>query len=188
MDHGQAACTQILEDYSNGDHRAADRLIPLIYDELRQLARRYLEREKNPGSLQPTALVHEAYLRLIELDRIDWQGKTHFFAMAATQMRRILVDHARAAMSEKRGGGARRITLRDSLALEPEVSTEFLALDEALTSLAREHSRQAEVAVLRLFSGLQVKEIAFRLGVSERTVKADWRFARAWLIKELRPA
>jgi len=179
---------QILVEGVRGAGNAAARLIPLVYDELRALARRYLRDERVGHTLQPTALVHEAYLRMVDQNRVDWKGKTHFMAVAATQMRRILVDHARQTAAAKRGGRVKRITLEDSLARMPELSTELLALDEALRKLAAEHPRQATVAELRLFSGLLVKETAFELGVSERTVKGDWRFARAWLLKELEAA
>lgn len=182
---GRAACTRILEDYQSGDGSTAARLMPLVYDELRQLAAGYLRGERTGHSLQPTALVHEAYIRLVDLDRIDWKGKTHFFAMAATQMRRILVEHARAAKAQKRAGGLHRITFTEGIAQEVELTTEFLALDQALIHLAGSNPRQAEVAVLRLFSGLLVRETALHLRVSERTVKSDWRFARAWLIEAL---
>jgi RNA polymerase sigma factor (TIGR02999 family) len=134
--------------------------------------------------LQATALVHEAYLRLIENDRIDWQGKTHFKAMAATQMRRILVDHARARSAKKRGGG-RPITLTETLLSTAKPSVDLLALDQALERLSSRSSRQGRVAELKLFAGLLTHEIALSLKVSERTVKEDWRVARAWLMKEL---
>jgi RNA polymerase sigma factor (TIGR02999 family) len=162
-----------------------EQLLPLVYDELRALAGRYMRGERPGATLQPTAIVHEAYLRLMNADGIDWKGKTHFFAVAAIQMRRILVEHARAAAAEKRGGGLQRITFSSDLAVAPDGMVGLLALDEALVSLERRNERQARVAELRLFAGLLVKETALHLGVSERTVKDDWRFARAWLIKEL---
>ena len=160
-------------------------LIPLVYDELRALARRYLAQERENLTLQPTALVHEAYLRLIGIDRISWQGKLHFFAMAATQMRRVLIEHARAASAKKRGGRPRRITLADDNALTQQRSLELLALDEALEKLKRRSPRQASVAEMRLFAGMTAAETARVIGVSERTVKQDWRVARAWLTREL---
>jgi RNA polymerase sigma factor (TIGR02999 family) len=164
--------------------RAADRLLPLVYTELRALAARYLRSERAGSTLQPTALVHEAYLRLIGNERIDWKGKTHFKAMAATQMRRILVDHARARGAKKRGGG-RPITLTETLLSTATPSPDLLALDQALGRLAARSPRQGRVAELKLFAGLPSTEIAFSLGVSERTVKEDWRVARAWLMKEI---
>src|SRR5262245_60689638 len=154
-----------------GVERDADRLLPLVYDQLRALAAKYLRAERPGSTLQPTALVHEAYLRLIENEKIDWQGKTHFLALAATQMRRILIDHARAKGARKRGGPGRRITLSESLAKTPDASVELLALDEALTHLAERHERQSRVAELRIFAGLEMREIALCLDVSERTVK-----------------
>jgi RNA polymerase sigma factor (TIGR02999 family) len=168
--------------------RAADQLLPLVYDELRALAARYLRSERDASTLQPTALVHEAYLRLIDYERVDWKGKTHFFAMAATQMRRILVDRARARDARKRGGGERPITLTESLLPGAGTSVSLLVLDETLERLAARSSRQSRVAEMKLFADLPAKEIAFSLGVSERTVKEDWRVARAWLMKELEAA
>jgi RNA polymerase sigma factor (TIGR02999 family) len=181
----RARATRILTAHASGKRRAAPELLPLVYDELRALAARYLRQERPGHTLQPTALVHEAYLRLVDCDRIDWKGRTHFFAMAAIQMRRILVEHARAAAAEKRGGVGRRVTFDEHLAQAPELSLEFLALDEALGRLAQRHERQGRIAELRLFGGMLVREIAFCVGVSERTVKEDWRVARAWLLKEL---
>ena len=181
----RAQATLLLTAHTNGSGRAADELMPLVYDELRALAARLLRAERPGSTLQPTALVHEAYLRLIEHDRIDWQGKTHFLAMAATQMRRILVDHARAKAAQKRGGPSRRVTLTESLARTPDATVELLALDEALSRLVARHPRQGRVAELKIFAGLLSREIAHCLSVSERTVKDDWRVARAWLMKEL---
>ena len=177
--------TQDLTAHVNGDEGAASRLLPLVYQELRALAARYLRGERAGVSLQPTDLVHEAYLRLIELDRMDWKGRAHFFAMAATQMRRVLVDHARAADAAKRGGRPARVTLSEDLATTHQRSVDFLVLDEALTHLGRRNERQGRVAEMRLFAGLEVKEVALYLRVSERTVKEDWRVARAWLLKEI---
>ncbi len=183
----RARAMRALAAHSNGDEHAAADLLPLVYDELRALAARYLRAERPGSTLQPTALVHEAYLRLIQGEQVDLKGKTHFFALAALQMRRILVDRARAAATRKRGGGVRRITLSDEVANGPGLSVELLALDEALTRLSRRNRRQAQVAELRLFAGMLVEETALHLGVSERTVKADWRVARAWLLKEMSP-
>jgi RNA polymerase sigma factor (TIGR02999 family) len=169
-----------------GPEEAMARLAPLVYEKLRATARRYMHRERSDHTLQPTALVHEAYLRLAEMDQIDWQGKTHVFAMAATQMRRILVDHARTACAKKRGAGVRSITLTDEAVPTPSRVVQILALDEALDGLARRSARQARIAELRLFSGMLIREIADVLGVSLRTAKDDWRMARAWLARELR--
>ena len=176
---------RILVERAPVDANAADRLIPLVYDELRALARHYLRGDRVGQFLQPTALVHEAYLRTVGIQRISWKGKTHFLAVAAMQMRRILVDHARLAAAAKRGGRATRITLEEDLVRTPGLSIDVLALDEALSRLGQRHPRQASVAELRLFSGMRVGETALHLGVSERTVKGDWRFARAWLVNEL---
>jgi RNA polymerase sigma factor (TIGR02999 family) len=165
---------------------AADGLLPLVYDQLRRLARRYMRGERRGHTLEPTALVHEAYLRLQDLEHIDWKGKTHFYAMAARQMRRILVEHARAAGAQKRGAERQRITLSEEVALTPERSLDLIALDQALTALERQSRRQAQVAELRLFAGMSMAEVAESLAVCERTVKQDWRMARAWLSRELR--
>ena len=167
------------------DH-AAERLVPLVYNELRNLARRYMGRERGYQTLQPTALVHETYLRLLGLDRIRWRGKTHFLAIAATQMRRILVERARAARAQKRGANGRKLVFHEHLAVTAEPSIEILALDEALRRLTRKNPRRARVAELRLFAGMPMAELARTTGVSERTVKEDWRMARAWLARELR--
>jgi RNA polymerase sigma-70 factor (ECF subfamily) len=183
MDRAQV--TRALAAHVEGEEGAAARLLPIVYEELRALAARYLRGERAGISLQPTDLVHEAYLRLVKQDAVDWKGRTHFFAMAATQMRRVLVEHARAAAAVKRGGRPVRITLTEDLVATRDRSVEFLALDSALARLMQRNERQGQVAEMRLFAGLQVKEVAFRLGVSERTVKEDWRVARAWLLKEI---
>jgi len=175
--------TSALSAHSKGDPKAAGELMPLVYDELRQLAAHYMKGERGGHTLQATALVNEAYVRLIDITRIDWQGKTHFFAMAATQMRRILVDHARAKRAGKRGG--QKVTLNEADALDFGVSIDLLALDEALDKLAKKNARCCQVAELRLFAGLSVEETAYALGVSERTVKSDWRLARARLMQHL---
>jgi len=164
----------------------AGELIPLVYDRLRSLARHYLANERPGHTLRPTELVHEAYLRLAGGDGIAWQGKTHFYAVAATQMRRILVEHARAGLRQKRGGRPQRVTLSENVMRIPAISVDVLALHEALIRLARRHERQGRVAELRLFSGMLVREVAKTLDVSEATVKGDWRVAKAWLLKELR--
>jgi len=177
--------TQTLEDHVGGDPGAAAQLLPLVYDRLRALAARYMQRERPGHSLCPTDLVHEAYGRLVDNTRISWQGKTHFFAMAAKQMRRILVDSARAHKASKRGGGLNRVTLDDNAAFTPGIALDFLALNEALEKLSELSSRQGEAVELRFFGGLNVRETAYVLGVSERTVNQDWRTARAWLSREL---
>lgn len=159
--------------------------MPLVYDEFRALAARHLRRERANHTLQPTALVHEAYLRLIDQTRVDWQGRTHFFAVGAQAIRRILVDHARNRKRQKRGGGAGRVTLDESVALAPQRAEEILALDEALETLGKLDARQAQVVEMRFFAGMSVEEVAEVLGVSKRTIEGDWTMARAWLMREL---
>jgi RNA polymerase sigma factor (TIGR02999 family) len=165
-----------------------EELLPLVYDELRLLAKRYLSRERPGHTLQATALVHEAYLRLVDQTRVDWQGRTHFFAVGARVMRNLLIDHARARGRVKRGGDLRRVTLAEGLTpsargdFDPE---QLLALEESLERLARLDERQARVVELRFFGGLTVPEVAHLLGVSRRTVEGDWTHARAWLKREL---
>jgi RNA polymerase sigma factor (TIGR02999 family) len=164
--------------------------MPLVYDKLRALAGRYMQQEKADHTLQPTALVHEAYLALIKVDRINWHGKTHFYAMAARQMRRALIDHARERGAKKRSG--KRVTLKTDIGVAPEQPLRFMAVHEALEKLAARNQRQADVAELRFFGGLHekeiacaLKEIACALGCSERTVRSDWRTGRAWLARAL---
>ena len=172
--------TVILERLTEGDERAADRLMPLIYDELRGLAAHYLRDERSDHTLQPTALVHEAYLRIVEQDGVHWKNRAHFFALAAEMIRRILVDHARAKKTVKRGGDRDRIALSE--AEQPSNGgVDVLVLDELLDELSGLSDRQRRVVELRFFGGLSVKETAHVLGISEPTVKADWRVARAWL-------
>jgi len=174
--------TSLLTKAAGGDRLAAEELFPLIYGQLRELAGFYLKRERKDHTLQPTALVHEAYLRLVNQSKVDWRGKSHFFAMGAEMIRRILVDHARAKNAKKRGGGARRITLDDALAItQAKSGVDIVALDRTLTELSALSARQGQVVQLRFFGGLGVVETAAVLGVSERTVKGDWRVARAWL-------
>jgi RNA polymerase sigma factor (TIGR02999 family) len=180
--------TEILSCHVEGDPTSASELLPLVYDQLRALAGSYMRGERRGHTLAATALVHEAYIRLIDNTRIDWRGRSHFFAMAAKQMRRILVDHARAHGAAKRGAGARKVSLAENVAFARENVHDLLAVDQALLKLAREGKRQAQVAELRLFAGLTVEETSYVLGVSERTVKQDWRVARVWLLRELDPA
>ena len=170
---------------NEGPNPEAAKLAPEVYGELRDLAGRYLQREGGYHTLQPTALVHEAYIRMVGINRIDWSGKTHFFAVAARQMRRILVEHARAAVAQKRGGKQQRVTLHDSDALTQERSLDLLALEEALDHLAERSPRQARVAEMRLFAGMSARESGLALQVSERTAREDWRVARAWLSRQL---
>jgi RNA polymerase sigma-70 factor (ECF subfamily) len=159
--------------------------MPLVYNELRRVARRYLRSERPDHTLQPTALVHEAYIRLLGQREIMWQNRAHFFGVAAQLMRRILVDHARAHQAEKRGGHKQKVPLDEALEYTADKSAELVALDEALDRLAARDPRQARVVELRFFAGLTEQETAELLGISVRTVKRDWDVARAWLYKEI---
>ncbi|MDQ3685741.1 MAG: sigma-70 family RNA polymerase sigma factor [Acidobacteriota bacterium] len=180
--------TQLLREWSqDGDRQALDRLLPVVYTELHKQAARYLRKERVGHTLQPTALVHEAYLRLINQRDVEWQNRAHFFGICAQLMRRILVDHARERQAEKRGGaGAVRITLDERVAAAREREVDLLALDEALTRLAAIDERQARVVELRFFSGLNVEETAEVMEVSQATVKLDWSMAKAWLRREMK--
>ncbi len=177
--------TLALEAHAAGDRNAAAELLPLVYRELRSIAARYMRRERAGHSMQPSDLVHEAYLRLVDESRIGWRGKTHFLAMAATEMRRILVEHARSRLAKKRGGRPTRVTLDENLDLAREDSLDILVVHEALENLEVSNERRAKVVELRVFGGMTVPEVALALGVSERTVKVDWRIAKAWLHREL---
>ncbi len=179
--------TQLLVEWQNGSQKALDRLIPLVYEELRTIAGRYLSRESVGHTLQSTALVHEAYFRLVGQRRVQWQNRAHFFGIAAQMMRRILVDHARRQHRDKRGGPAPTLSLDEAIAVaEPEVEVDLLALDEALTALARIDPRGARIIELRFFSSLTIEETAAVLDVSTGTVKRDWNAARAWLYREMK--
>lgn len=185
MENDPGEVTRLLVELRAGNRAAEDRLIPLVYKELRRIASARLRQEAAHHSLQPTALVHEAYLRLTQLREIDWQSRSHFFAVSATVMRRILVDHARANQARKRGDGMGTITLNDALFPAPEREPEILALDEALDKLARLDERQSKIVELRFFAGMSEEETGHVLGISSRTVKRDWRAAKAWLFAEL---
>jgi RNA polymerase sigma-70 factor, ECF subfamily len=177
--------TLLLHELKGGNKEAERQLIPLVYGELRRIAAAYLRRERSPHSLQPTALVNEAYLRLTDVKEVDWQSRSHFFAVSATIMRRILVDHARANRARKRGQGWDPVSVNDAILPSPERAPEILALDEALTRLELLDERQAKIVELRFFAGMSEDEIGDILGISSRTVKRDWRLAKAWLFKEL---
>ncbi|HKF47740.1 MAG TPA: sigma-70 family RNA polymerase sigma factor [Terracidiphilus sp.] len=177
--------THLLHELKRGQREAEERLIPLVYGELHRIAAAYLRREAPDHSLQPTALVHEAYLRLNDIKEIDWQSRSHFFAVSATVMRRILVDHARANRARKRGDGWDAVSLNEAILPSPERAPEILALDEALNRLSGLDPRQARIVELRFFAGMSEEEIGEVLGISSRTVKRDWRVAKAWLFKEL---
>ena len=178
--------TELLRAWSSGDEAALDRLVPLIYEELHRIARRYLDRERPGHSLQTTALINEAYLRLVDARKHPWQDRTHFFAIAAQMMRRILVDHARSRQNLKRGGAVRRVSLDEALAVSRDQSAEMVKLHDALTALAAVDSRKGRVVELRFFGGLNIQETAHILKVSVDTVMRDWKFAKVWLSRELR--
>ena len=177
--------TDLLVAMRQGSKDAETKLIPLVYKELRGIAANQLRREALNHSLQPTALIHEAYIRLTGIREIDWQGRSHFFAVAASLMRRILVEHARASQAGKRGGEWDAVSLNEGILPAPERSSEIVALDEALTRLAELDQRQSKIVEMRFFAGMSEEETGQALGISARTVKRDWRIARAWLFKEL---
>jgi RNA polymerase sigma factor (TIGR02999 family) len=181
--------TQLLVEWQNGSPKALDRLIPLVYQELRAIAGRYLSHESPSHTLQSTALVHEAYFKLIGQRRVRWQNRAHFFGIAAQMMRRILVDHARHQHRDKRGGPAPKLSLDEAIvasAAQPETDVDLLVLDEALTSLALIDPAGARIIELRFFSGLTIEETAEVLDISAGTVKREWSAARAWLYREMR--
>jgi len=181
------AVTQLLVEWQHGDQHALDRLLPLVYAELRTIARRYLSRESPGHTLQSTALVHEAYLRLVGQRNTRWQNRAHFFGIAAQMMRRILVDHARHRDRDKRGGPTPTLSLDAAMAtVEPAAELDLIALDDALTALTAIDPRGARVVELRFFSGLTIEETAEVLAVSSATIKREWSTARAWLYREMR--
>ena len=179
--------TRILRAWSDGNREALDDLMPLVYDELHYQARRYLRRERQEHTLQTTALIHEAYLKLIDQREVNWASRTHFFAIAANLMRRILVDHARAKHREKRGGDNVNLPLEEAALVFSQGKTiDLLALDEALNRLAAIDEQQSRIVELRYFSGLSLEETAVALKVSRTTVANDWALAKAWLHRELK--
>lgn len=177
--------TQLLQKWSDGNKAALDSLTPVVYDELRRLAAIYLHRERSDHTLQATAVVHEAYMRLVDQRSVRWQNRAHFFGIAAQMIRRILVDHARGVRAAKRGSGAVALSLDDALGVSEKRDMEIEALDDALETLAKVDSQQARIVELRFFTGLSIEETAEVLGVSESTVKRDWVSAKAWLFREL---
>jgi RNA polymerase sigma-70 factor, ECF subfamily len=177
--------TQLLMAWSKGDEAALEKLIPLVYKELHRLAHRYLGREHTGHTLQTTALVHEAYMRLIDWKNVQWQNRAHFFAISAQLMRRILVDFARSRHFAKRGGGMRQIEFDEAMAIAPARSVDLVALDDALKALATLDARRSQVVELRFFGGLSIAETAEVLKVSSGTVRRDWSLAQAWLHREL---
>jgi RNA polymerase sigma factor (TIGR02999 family) len=177
--------TLILKAWAGGDEAALERLVPLVYNELRRMAHRYMRRENPDHTLRTTALVNEAYLRLIDVNGVRWQDRAHFFAVSAQMMRRILVDAARARGREKRGGEAQVFNLNESVDAMIDRGPELIALDDALNSLARLDPRKARVIEMRFFGGLSVEETAAVLGISPQSVLRDWKLGRAWLTREL---
>jgi RNA polymerase sigma-70 factor (ECF subfamily) len=185
MPQTSANVTELLIGWSNGDKAALDALMPVVYDELRRQASRYLRRERVGHTLQTTALIHEAYLRLIDQKNVHWQNRAHFYGIAAQMMRRILVDHARTKKRAKRGGSDVRISLTDATLKSPGQNFDIEALDEALERLAAIDAQQSRIVEMRFFSGLTVEETAEVLGISPATVKRDWSLAKAWLHREI---
>jgi RNA polymerase sigma factor (TIGR02999 family) len=186
MTHPSHNVTEMLQEWSNrGDRQALDELIPIVYEELRRQASLQLRHERPNHTLQTTALVHEAYLRLVDQRGARWQNRAHFFAIAAQMMRRILVDHMRKTSAAKRGGSALRLPLDEGLAVTDEQSIDLVAIDEALVKLSALDPQQGRIVELRFFGGLNVEETAEVLDISPRTVKRDWRMAKAWLHREI---
>lgn len=178
--------TALLVEWRGGDAAAIGRLVPLVHGELRRIAKRHMAGERPDHMLQTTALVNEAYLKLIDIRRVQWQDRAHFFAVAARLMRRVLVDFARAERNEKRGGALHRVTFDQNLPITaPDTSDDLVAIDEALQAFSVEYERKAQVVELRFFGGLTVEETAEVLGISEETVMRDWKFAKNWLMREL---
>ena len=179
------AVTRLLIAWGEGDAEASQQLMPLVYDELRHLARGYLRRERGDHTLQPTALVHEAYLRLVDTTQVNWQSRVHFYGVAARLMRRVLVDHARAHAAAKRGGQVEKISLDEAGDILRDEGAGLVMLDDALQGLSQLYQRQSRVVELRFFGGLNTQEIAETLQVSDSTVERDWNFALLWLKREM---
>jgi RNA polymerase sigma-70 factor, ECF subfamily len=179
--------TQLLLAWGKGDNAALEALTPVVYEELRRLARRYMANERVGHTLQATALVNEAYMRLVDIHKVQWQNRAHFFAMSARLMRRILVDSARSRKYQKRGAGAQKVSLDERLVVE-EPGRHIVALDDALNELAKVDERKSKVVEMRFFGGLSVEETAEALSVSVDTVMRDWKLAKAWLLRELGPS
>jgi RNA polymerase sigma factor (TIGR02999 family) len=178
--------THLLRNWRDGDEEARNQLMGVVYEELRRQAGRYLRRERSDHTLQPTALVHEAYLQLIDQSRVNWENRAHFFGAAARLMRRILVDHARAHQAEKRGGGEERLALDDAVGVPEDKDVNLLALNHALEELTRLDSRQSQIVELRYFGGLSIEETATVLSISPATVKREWSMAKVWLHHQIR--
>jgi RNA polymerase sigma factor (TIGR02999 family) len=185
MSQSRQDVTELLVRWSEGDAEALERLMPLVFDELRRLARSHLGREPSGHTLEPTALVSEVYLRLVDQEKLRWQCRSQFFAFAATLMRRILVDHAKAKQTVKRGHGYQRVSLHGGIGIPDSQDIDLLALDQALARLEEMDPRQAQIVTLRFFAGLTHEEIGEALGIAPTTVKREWRLARLWLFREL---
>ncbi|MBS1807889.1 MAG: sigma-70 family RNA polymerase sigma factor [Acidobacteria bacterium] len=177
--------THLLLDWNKGQQDALEQLMPLVYDELRHIAGRYLRKERPDHTLQTTALVHEAYIRLIDQNQANWQNRAQFFGVAAQMMRRILVDHARGHQADKRGGGAAKLSLDEAIEIADQREVDLIALDDALTNLAALDEQQSRIVELRYFGGLTVEEVAEVLKLSPATIKREWSMAKAWLHREL---
>jgi RNA polymerase sigma factor (TIGR02999 family) len=177
--------TALLLEWRGGDAQAVERLLPLVYDELRRLAKRQMAGEREDHVLQATALVNEVYLRLVDIRRVQWQDRAHFFAMASRLMRRVLVDFARAQRNQKRGGALQRVTFDQNMPVAADTPDDLIAIDDALRALAGQYERKAQVVELRFFGGLSVEEAAEVLQISPETVVRDWKFAKNWLMREL---
>lgn len=180
--------TQAINDLKNGDNKAADVLFPMLYDELRSMAGNYMRYENKGHTLQPTSLVHEAYVKLLGQDDVDWQGRTHFLAVSAQAMRRILVDHARTKRRKKRGGDVKKVNVDDVefKLLDPEVDDHVIAIDDALQQLELIDPLQAKIVEMRFFTGMTVQEVADALGYSKRKIESEWTMIKAWLRKNIR--
>jgi RNA polymerase sigma factor (TIGR02999 family) len=185
MTRSQSQVTELLERWGGGEETAAEELLPLVYEELRGLARNYLRKERAGHTLETSALVHEAYVRLTDGSKVEWKGRSHFYGIASNTMRRILVDHARSHLYQKRGGGAAKVSLDEAYQLGTERPKDLVALDEALNLLAENDGKKAQIVEMRFFGGLSQPEIAEVLGVSLSTVERQWRVARAWLYQFL---
>lgn len=185
MPHSPSDITQLLLDWSEGDREALDQLLPLVYEELRRLAHHYIGLERPGQTLQTTALVHEAYLRLVDQSRVRLENRAQFFGLSARLMRRILVDHARARRAAKRGGASPRLSLEEAAGVSGDAVSEMLALDEALNTLEAVDPEKSRIVEMRFFGGMEVEEVAEVLGVSASTVARQWRTARAWLYREM---
>ena len=177
--------TQVLRELSEGHETAPERLMPLVYNELRRLAQGYLQGERTDHTLQATALVHEAYIRLVDWKNITWQNRAHFFALAAQVMRRILVDHAREKQAQKRGGGLTKLSLEEAVSFAQQREVDLVALDDALHELEKLDATQSKIVELRFFGGLTIEETAEALRISPATVKREWTLAKAWLHKTI---